>query len=89
MQGGGRLFLWSEPVGRSGSRDRVSIGTPPTGVAFECHHYAKRDLQVCVADDLMPREVIVRTRRWPFSGVRVYVDGKRWGWRGDASVDAL
>jgi hypothetical protein len=80
---GGRLFLWQQPVGRMGSRDRLSLGSPPAGAQFTCHHYAKRDLQVCVSAGLEPREVIVRARRWPFSGIRVYVDGKRWGWRGD------
>jgi len=62
----------------------VSIGMPPAGVEFACHHHAKRDLQICIATELEPREVIVRARRWPFSGIRMYVDGKRWGWRGDA-----
>jgi len=81
--GGGRLFLWLEPVGRGGSRDCMSIGSPPPGVEFACHHYEKRSVQICVARDLEPREVIVRARRRPFRGVRVYVDGKRWGWRGD------
>jgi hypothetical protein len=28
----------------------------------------------------------VRARRWPFRSVRVYVDGKRWGWAGVAGL---
>jgi len=80
---GGRLFLWQRPVG-VGIRDYVSIGAPPSDLVFDCYHHAKRDLQICVATDLGPREIIVQARRWPFSGVRVYVDGKRWGWRGEA-----
>jgi hypothetical protein len=57
---------------------------PPPDVEFACYHHRKRSVQVCVSRGLNPREVIVRARRWPFSGVRVYVDGKRWGWRGDS-----
>ena len=66
-------------------RDRLSIEAPPEGIDFVCRHHAKPDAQIYVARELGLREVIVRTRRWPFSGVRVYVNGARWGWRGDAS----
>jgi hypothetical protein len=80
---GGRLFLWQEHVGRAGARDRMALDSPPADIEFDSHHDAKRDLQICVASNLGAREVVVRARRWPFTGVRVYVNGKRWGWRGD------
>jgi hypothetical protein len=81
--GGGRLFLWNRAVGKSGIRDFLSF-RPPPDVEFECYYHAKRGVQLCVALQLNPKEIIVRARRWPFSGVRVCVDGKRWGWRGDS-----
>jgi len=66
-------------------RDCIAFDAAPSDISFDCHHYAKRNLQVCIAANLRPQEVIVRAGKWPFSGVRVYVDGKRWGWRGEAS----
>lgn len=82
---GGRLFLWNEPFGRIGLRDRFAY-SPPSGGDFESHRYAKRDLQICVPPDFPYQEVIVRARRWPLRGIRVYVNGRRWGWRGDGEV---
>lgn len=79
----GRVFLWETRVGKTGVRDHTSLGSAPSHVSFDCY-YARREVQICVAEGLELREVIIRARRWPFPGVRVYVDGKRWGWRGDA-----
>lgn len=79
---GGRLFLWQRPVGRSYLRDCLSMTSPPTDIDFDCYHQSRRDVHVCIPSDLEVREIIVRARRWPFSGVRIYVDGGRWGWRG-------
>ena len=82
---GGRLFLRNEPVGRLGLRDRFAY-SPPSGGDFECHRYAKREVQICVPSDFPYQEVIVRAQRRPFRGIRVYVNGRRWGWRGDGEV---
>jgi hypothetical protein len=78
---GGRLYLWNEPVGRIGVRDRLAFH-PPSDRAFECYLHAKRDVQICVPPDFAFSEMIVRAQRRPFGGVRVYADGKRWGRRG-------
>ncbi len=77
----GRLFLWQEPVGRAWVRDRISFDEPPRHLEFKCDHV--KEIDVCVAFNVpTPRNVDVKPRRRPFRGVRVYVDGKRWGWRG-------
>jgi hypothetical protein len=65
----------------------MSLEAPPNDVAYECFIVQKRDVQICIAREMdPPREVSVRSRRWPLGGVRVYVDGKRWGWRGSADL---
>jgi hypothetical protein len=79
---GGRLYLWNEPFGRIGLRDRLAFEVPSRG-EFVCHRDAKTDVQVCLPRDAPFSEVIVRARRWPFRGARVYANGRRWGWRGE------
>jgi hypothetical protein len=58
-RGGGRLFVWTRQVGRGGTRDFHSFGPPPSDIAFGCRHDSKRDVEICIAADLTPREVIV------------------------------
>ncbi|MBD0329145.1 MAG: hypothetical protein ICV64_03475 [Thermoleophilia bacterium] len=80
---GGRLFLWSTPVGRAFVRDHLAFAPPAEPVEFACR--SRRGVDVCVAQDVGAREVLVRTPRRPLRGLRVHVDGKRWGWRGGAA----
>jgi hypothetical protein len=67
----------------------MSLSSPPVQMQFESyHHHDTRDIEICVPPDFGFSEVIVRSRRWPFSGVRVYVNGRRWGLRGDMTLAA-
>ena len=86
LRRGGRLFLWQEAVGRAWLRDCLAIGAPPPDVTFDCEQDLRAGVEVCVADDVEAREIVVRARRWPLRGVRVYVDGKPWGTRGDVAA---
>jgi hypothetical protein len=79
---GGRVFLWQLPVGTQAVRDCVSLERGPAELNFDQFHDDKRGIDVYLAKDVIAREVIIRSRRWPFGGVRIYVDGKRWGWGG-------
>ena len=83
LQRGGRLFLWQRPVGRAWLQDCLAIGTPPPDVRFHCEQDLRAGVEVCIAEDVEASEIVVRARRRPLRGVRVYVDGKPWGTRGD------
>ena len=78
------MFLWQDDVGGGLARDSASLDKPPAGVDFACYRHDRHDVTICIGHEVAtPHEIIVRPRRWPFRGVRVYVDGKRWGWRGE------
>jgi predicted DNA-binding transcriptional regulator AlpA len=91
---GGRLFLWTEQVGM-GVRDRVS-SSPPPDLLFECRFVrplgrlwnsddAAPVVQICVWEDFPFAVLRIRTQRWPLHGLRIYVDGERFGWRGSTA----
>ena len=80
---GGVLYIWNETVG-IGVRDCISY-RPPSGVEFECSFVPPDDLvQVCLERDFPFVTVSIEAKRWPTRGLRVHVDGERWGLRGGA-----
>jgi hypothetical protein len=80
---GGRLFLWQQPVGRAFVREQLQFDRVLGPWEFVC--VGVEGVEVCLAGGMPGAEVRVEASRWPRGGVRVYVDGKRWGRRGDSA----
>ena len=80
---GGRLYLWLEPVGEAFVRDRIAFDYAGPSL-FLCEESA--GVEICVARDVDAREIVVEPRRWPLRGVRAWVNGRRWGRRGEADA---
>jgi hypothetical protein len=80
---GGRLYLWQTAVGGAWLLDRMAFERPSEVWDFECTE--SEAVELCVSAGTAVHEIRVEPSRWPFGGVRVYVDGKRWGWRGPAA----
>jgi hypothetical protein len=79
---GGRLFVWQTPVG-AWLRDDAAF-EPPADVAF--HTLFDAGVEVGVGEDVDVRDTVrVTAKRWPGRGVKVLVDGKVWGRRGEAA----
>jgi hypothetical protein len=83
---GGRLYLWVQPVGAAFVRDRLAFDRVAGPWDFEC--VESSGVEICVARDVAASEIRVEPRRWPLRGLRAWVDGKRWGRRGDATNGA-
>ena len=80
---GGRVFLWQEPVGAAFVRDRLAFRRP--GERWQFKSFQRAGVEICLAPEVGAREVFVRPRRWPLPGIRVEVNGKDWGRRGEVA----
>jgi hypothetical protein len=77
----GELYLWLEPVGQTWVSDELDFERPE-GVDFRRHRDA--GVEIFLGTDVKAQHVRVTGRLWPFRGVKVLIDGKRWGRRGRA-----
>jgi hypothetical protein len=82
-QRGGRLYLWEQAVGDAFVRDRLAFDRVAGPWDFECVESA--GVEVCIDRGVGASEIRVEPRGWPLRGVRAWVDGKRWGRRGNSS----
>ena len=79
---GGALYIWQEAVGEVWSKDESAF-TQPDGYDFRRHFDA--GVYVFLADGLSPSHIRVKPQAWPWRGVKVFFEGRRWGQRGRVS----